>query len=91
MYMSDVYRGAGLAGVPRGTVKRLRVFEYNYRYRHMASHNLIGPDGLWEPHRIWGTVPVEEDGSAYFRVLAMTPLAVQPLDEKGTRKANLLV
>jgi hypothetical protein len=80
VYIMDVYRGGGLAGVPRGTVKKLRLFEYNYGHRNMASHDLIGPDGPWEPHRIWGTVPVEEDGSAYFTVPAMTPLAVQPLD-----------
>ena len=33
--------------------------------------------------RILGTVPVEEDGSASFRVPANTPISVQPLDEEG--------
>jgi formylglycine-generating enzyme required for sulfatase activity len=34
-------------------------------------------------HRILGTVPVEADGSASFRVPANVPVAVQPLDAEG--------
>jgi formylglycine-generating enzyme required for sulfatase activity len=43
----------------------------------------VGLDGPWDVRVILGTVPVEEDGSAAFMVPAMTPIAVQPLDEEG--------
>ncbi len=83
VHMADVYRGNGLKGVPRGTVKKLRVYEIHYAYPRMGGHINIGIDGPWDVHRIHGTVPVEKDGSAMFRVPANTPLAVQPLDSEG--------
>jgi hypothetical protein len=74
--------------VPRGTVKRLRLFTYNYVYRdtrkrgfgHLATP---GVDGPWEPRYLLGTVPVRDDGSAVFEVPANTPISVQPLDSEG--------
>ena len=83
VYLTDVYAGKGMAGVPRGTVKNLRVFEYHFAYRRMGGHINIGVDGPWDVHRILGTVPVNKDGSAFFKVPANTPIAVQPLDEQG--------
>ena len=83
VFLADVYMGEGLRGVPRGTVKKLRVYAFHYTYPGIGGHIHIGIDGPWDVHRILGTVPVYEDGSAYFRVPANTPLAVQPLDEKG--------
>ncbi|NUQ63038.1 MAG: SUMF1/EgtB/PvdO family nonheme iron enzyme [Pirellulales bacterium] len=84
VYLSDVYRGPGLAGVPRGTVKKLRLVTYHYSYRGMGGLlGAIGMDGPWDIKRVLGTVPVEEDGSALFRVPANTPITVQPLDDKG--------
>lgn len=82
--MSDVYSGPGLAGVPRGTVKTLRVFSYHFGYQQVAGiDHRVGTDGPWEVKRILGTVPVENDGSAYFRIPAKTPVSVQPLDAEG--------
>ncbi|MBD3173614.1 MAG: SUMF1/EgtB/PvdO family nonheme iron enzyme [Armatimonadia bacterium] len=83
IYLQDIYEGDGLAGVPRGTVKSLRVFEYQYAYPNMGGHIHIGVDGPWDVHRILGTVPVADDGSALFEVPANKPLAVQPLDSEG--------
>jgi len=83
VYLSDIYTGRGLEGVPRGTVKKLRLYEYHYAYPRMGGHINIGIDGPWDVRRTLGTVPVEKDGSANFRVPANTPIAVQPLDEKG--------
>ncbi len=83
VYLSDIYVGEGLAGVPRGTVKALRVYAFHYAYTGMGGHIHVGIDGPWDVHRILGTVPVEEDGSAVFRVPANTPVAVQPLDAEG--------
>lgn len=83
VYLSDIYEGPGLDGVPAGTVKKLRLYEFHYSYNQMGGHIDIGVEGPWDVHRILGTVPVYEDGSAYFRVPANTPIALQPLDEEG--------
>jgi len=84
VYMADVYSGPGLAGVPRGTVKQLRVLTYHFGYQQIAGiDHRVGADGPWEVKRVLGTVPVEADGSALFRIPAKTPISVQPLDEQG--------
>ncbi len=82
--LTDVYRGPGLEGVPRGTVKSLRLVGYNFTYHGLgAEPDRVGLDGPWDVKRILGTTPVDPDGSAYFRVPAHTPISVQPLDADG--------
>jgi formylglycine-generating enzyme required for sulfatase activity len=84
VYLVDVYAGAGLRDVPRGTIRKLRLFTYNFAYWGMGGQpNRVGLDGPWDVKRILGTVPVRADGSACFRVPANTPISVQPLDERG--------
>ena len=83
VYLHNVYAGPGLAGVPRGAVKRLRIAAYHYGYPGMAGPDKVGRAGPWDVMRILGTVPVHEDGSAAFRVPACTPITVQPLDDRG--------
>jgi hypothetical protein len=83
VYLSDIYQGDGLAGIPHGAVKALRVYSPHYAYPGMGGHIHIGIDGPWDVRRILGTVPVQPDGSAVFQVPANTPIAVQPLDEQG--------
>jgi formylglycine-generating enzyme required for sulfatase activity len=80
----DVYRGPGLQGVPRGMVKSLRLISYEFTFHGFGGEpDRVGFDGPWDVRRILGTVPVEADGSAHFRVPAHTPVAVQPLDREG--------
>ena len=84
VYIADIYTGRGLKGIPRGTVKSLRVFTYHFAYQGMVGNpNTIGVDGPWDIKRVLGTVPVCEDGSAKFRIPANTPISVQPLDSEG--------
>ncbi len=83
VYLSDVYSGPGLSGIPRGKVKNLRLFSYHFNYLNTGGHNSVGIQSGWDIKRILGTVPVEEDGSAAFKIPANTPVTVQPLDEKG--------
>ena len=84
VYMSDVYTGGGLRGIPRGTVTSLRLVGYHFSYQGMGGLlGAIGMDGPWDIKRVVGTVPVEPDGSALFRVPAYTPISLQPLDSEG--------
>jgi formylglycine-generating enzyme required for sulfatase activity len=84
VYLQDVYEGPSMKAVPRGTVKRLRVFTYHFGYQSLAGiDHRVGADGPWECKRVLGTVRVEDDGSALFRVPAKTPFSVQPLDADG--------
>ena len=81
--IQNIYAGRGLAGIQPGTVKALRLFQYEYSYRNMGGHYFVGMEGPWDVRRIVGTVPVHPDGSAYFEVPANTPISIQPLDADG--------
>lgn len=83
VYITDIYEGQGLKGIPRGAVKKLRVYAYQYGYNKVGGHDVIGFEGGWDVKRILGTVPVEEDGSVMFKIPANTPISMQPLDEHG--------
>ena len=83
VYIHDIYAGKGLAGVPRGTVKNIRVLQYEFSYRNMGGHYEIGIESGWDVRRLVGTVPVYTDGSAMFKIPANTPVALQPLDSEG--------
>jgi len=89
-YIVDVYTGTYMQGVERGAVKRLRVVESpEKRFWSPGSWNAQGytaPGMNWhslENKRILGSVPVEEDGSAYFAVPSDRFVYFQLLDENG--------
>ncbi len=82
--LTDLYRGPGLAGVPRGTVRKLRLITYHFCYQGLGGqYDRVGLDGPWDVRQVLGTVQVEPDGSAAFTVPANLPIGVQPLDEEG--------
>ncbi len=81
--IADIYAGPGLRGVPRGTVKRLRLFAYHFGYNAKAGFPLIGTQAGWDVKRMLGTASVEADGSANFAIPANTPVSIQPLDGEG--------
>ena len=84
VYVPDIYTGDGLKGIPRGTVKSMRIVGYNFAYQGMGGLlGVVGMDGPWDVKRVVGTVPVYEDGSAKFKIPANFPIALQPLDEEG--------
>ena len=89
-YIADVYRGTHMQGVARGAVKSLRVVESpEKRFWNTPPWEGQGqeaPAMNWHDFsnkRILGTVPVAEDGSAYFAVPSDTYVYFQLLDEKG--------
>ena len=83
IFCTDIYGGRGLKGIPRGTVKELRVFAYHYGYIRSGGHTAVGLESSWDIKRVLGKVPVDKDGSFSFEAPPNTPLAIQPLDEKG--------
>ncbi len=84
IFIQDIYEGEGLIGIPRGTVKELRIFTYEYAYLETVSdHNWHGIQSGWDIKRMLGTAPIEEDGSAIFKVPANTPIVIQPIGEDG--------
>lgn len=79
--VQDVYQG--LTGVPRGSVKRLRVIGVPPK---VQPHMHVPPLGISreEPGKyVLGTVPVAEDGSAHFAVPSGVPVMFQALDAEG--------
>ncbi|MFI3317523.1 MAG: SUMF1/EgtB/PvdO family nonheme iron enzyme [Rikenellaceae bacterium] len=84
VFIQDIYEGKGLRGVPKGVVKTLRLHAYDYAYNKSSSnHEVLGIQSGWDIKRELGVVPVEEDGSAIFKVPANTPISIQPMDENG--------
>jgi len=84
IFIADIYHGQGLPGIPRETVKALKIYTYHYAYHGTGGLlGSVGQDGPWDVRAVLGTVPVEADGSVNFRAPAKLPIAVLPLDEQG--------
>jgi len=90
MYVYDVYEGTHMKGVKPGAVKFLRVVESPEKrfWTHPAwnGQGVHCPGMNWhsfENKRILGTVPVEDDGSAYFALPSDKFVYFQLLDENG--------
>ena len=84
-YVIDVYDG--LPGIRPGEVKRLRIVEEVPKpvASRTRGYGLQNPAISWRGHfalkRIWGTVPVEADGSAYFTAPANRAIYFSALDK----------
>ncbi len=84
-YSADVYQG--VPELVRGSVKYLRVFQMDHKtyttwgktYRHSGPPvSIVQEEGV---KRVLSIVPVEADGSVYFKVPAGRSLHFQLLDE----------
>jgi len=65
-------------------IRSLRVFQVLPKSTtHIANQPRIGYANVESTRMLLGTVPVERDGSAYFRVPAGKPLYFQAVDEMG--------
>ncbi len=65
-------------------IHQLRIFQVLPKTNtHIANRPRIGFANAESTRMMLGTVPVEADGSAYFRAPARKPLYFQALDEKG--------
>ena len=77
----NVYEG--LTGIERGTVKRLRVVGMPAKTQPTMNEPVMGVTKDDPGKFVIGTAPVEEDGSAHFRVPAGVPVFFQALDKDG--------
>ena len=81
LMLKDVYQG--LPGVERGTVKRLRIVAVPPKVQPNMNQPSLGVSREEPGKYVLGTVPVEPDGSAWFRVPSGVPLFFQALDSRG--------
>ena len=69
--------------LPKVEVKRLRLVQVLPKTTPHANDPRVGIPNASPGKQVLGTVPVEADGSAYFRAPAGVPLSFQALDVQG--------
>lgn len=95
-YMQNIYEGDAMENVEPGTVKKLRIVEIIYRPASIGAAagggegggaHAFSPVGVgnasWDLKRVIGTVDVNPDGSAFFKVPSRRPFYFQALDENN--------
>jgi hypothetical protein len=82
MLLINVYKG--LESIPQGTVKRLRIVGVPAKTHPTMNRPVMGITRDDPGKFVIGTVPVERDGSAYFRVPAGVSFFLQALDWDGS-------
>ena len=81
MVLADVYSGRNMEGVKPGQIKKLLILEALPKpVNFSGGMDLTSWLGTFMLERILGTVPVEEDGSAYFEVPAGRTVLFVALD-----------
>jgi hypothetical protein len=81
MTVYDIYRGLG--DVARGEIESIRIVQLFPKTTPLANVPRIGLAGEENGRAILGTVPVEVDGSARFRLPAGRKVLFQALDRAG--------
>ncbi len=81
--MQDVYAGWPRLSKTKDVVKRLRIVQVLPKTTPHSNTPRVGLANASPGKQVLGTVPVESDGSAYFRAPAGIPLSFQALDERG--------
>lgn len=84
----DVYKGLHRTSnqsslIEHGSIKKLRIIGVPPKTQPHMNTPSLGISKEDPGKFVLGTVPVEKDGSAYFRVPSGIPLFFQALDEKG--------
>lgn len=95
-YLQDVYASGSLEGIERGSVKKLRIVEIEFRAAGLGMTFGSGKGGTshassavgvgntsWDLKKVLGTVDVYADGSSFFEVPARTPIYFQALDSNN--------
>jgi hypothetical protein len=69
--------------LPDVEIRRLRIVQVLPKTTPHINNPRVGAANASPGKQVLGTVPVERDGSAYFRVPARTPVLFQALDAQG--------
>ena len=84
MVVANVYHGRNMKGVRKGDIKKLLVLEsLPMPIHYSGGMTPISIGGTFTLERVVGTVPVEEDGSAYFELPALRSFFFVALDENN--------
>jgi hydrazine synthase alpha subunit-like protein/WD40 repeat protein len=82
LVLSDIYEGRNVEGIHHGEVKKLLVMEQLPKPANFSGgQEPLTIGGTFTLQRIIGTVPVEQDGSAYMELPAARSLFFVALDE----------
>ncbi|MHB1038307.1 MAG: HzsA-related protein [Pirellulales bacterium] len=81
MLVLDVYQG--LDGVERGAIRALRIVGVPAKTQPTMNSPSLGITADDPGKFVLGTAPVEDDGSAFFRVPSGVPIFLQALDADG--------
>jgi len=80
-FLENVYEGRHMAGVEKGSIKKLLVLESLPKpINFTGGMDPLSYVGTFTLPRVLGTVPVEPDGSAHFSVPALRPVFFVALD-----------
>jgi hypothetical protein len=83
LILADIYNGRNMAGVKRGDIKKLLVLEtLPMPIHYTGGMEPISYAGTFTLERILGTVPVEEDGSAFMELPALRSFFFVALDDQ---------
>ena len=87
-FVQDIYQGLLDKGIKRGQVKEIRILTQvpkpcNMRGRRIYDHDPVIGRGSYYVKACFGTVPVEEDGSAHFEAPSGVELYFEALDADG--------
>ena len=80
-FLHNVYRS--WVPLPKESIAGLRIIQVLPKTTPNAADPMPGLAGTSPGKQVLGTVPVERDGSAYFRAPARIPLQFQALDSQG--------
>jgi hypothetical protein len=96
VYLHDVTYGPGLKGIERSRIKKLRIVELEFRSSGIGYNQSKGeagsalvstpiavPNGSWDVKKVVGTIDIDQNGSALFKVPARKPIYFQALDENN--------
>ncbi len=82
-YLQNVYASWPAVGDAKSAVRKLRIVQVLPKTTPHANTPRVGLANASPGKQVLGTVPVEADGSAFFRAPAGIPLSFQALDERG--------
>jgi len=83
LVLADIYDGRNMSGIRRGEIKKLLVLEtLPMPIHYTGGMDPISYGGTFTLERIVGTVPVEEDGSAYIELPALRSFFFVALDQR---------